>query len=203
MRKPDNDYTVTSLWTYPNGVLMNKFNIQDQNQLAEVERGIVNLKLSMLEMNPLTGYFDCRHLQEIHRFLFGDIYDFAGCIRNENISKGKTVFCDLKFISAFTDNLFYQMYNERILSKEDLIRVLAYYYAELNMIHPFREGNGRASRAFFRLYAASQGYNLSYEGINKDRALYATIYSVYRDSSKLEEIFRDCIKKNEDVSRKK
>lgn len=176
-----------------NGVLKNKFGIDDDKKLNMVERAIVNLKLSKLEMEPIVGYFDKYHLMDIHHFLFSDIYEFAGKIRDVDISKGDTLFCKSECIVKNLDSTLYKMYKENIQSREEMVRVIAYYYAELNMIHPFREGNGRTLRTFIKLFSKTRGYELSFAMVNPIEMLNATIYSVKYDVSMLESIFENCI----------
>lgn len=94
----------------------------------------------------LESSFDSAHLRDIHRFLFSDIYEWAGEYRSVNISKGST-FCMYPFTAEQLDELFAKLHRERLLgglNKDELIVRLAYYLGELNAIHPFREGNGRA-----------------------------------------------------------
>ena len=80
------------------------------------------------------------------------MYDFAGDIRNENITKGNTPFCRPEFIVNYLKYILEEMKKKalKINSREDYITYLSYYYGELNMIHPFREGNGRTLREFLR-----------------------------------------------------
>lgn len=74
-------------------VLINKYNIQDEVQLADVEALIVSTKSAQLETSPLLGNFDFEHYKLIHKFLFGDLYEWAGQIRTVDISKKGTRFC--------------------------------------------------------------------------------------------------------------
>lgn len=189
MQQTDNEKQIPGTWLQPNGTLKNKFGITDFNQLNMVDRALVNLKLSEIELDPIVGYFDKYHLLQIHEVLFGDIYEFAGKIRNVDIEKGGTLFCKPNCIQKSLEQLLYHLYKEPINSKEDMVRVVSNYYAELNMIHPFREGNGRTNRYFFRLYAKSKGYDLSFVNVSPKELLDATIYSVKHDTSKLYSIF--------------
>ena len=91
------DYSYSYEWDqeycYPNSnVLINKLNIQDADALHTAEREITSLRLAAAKMQPVKGKFDLRHLQKIHTYLFGDIYDWAGKLRHVNIAKGNQ-FC--------------------------------------------------------------------------------------------------------------
>ena len=194
MQQTDNERTTHMGWLQPNGTLKNKFGITDPKQLNVVDRALVNLKLSEIEFEPIMGYFDKHHLLHIHDVLFRDIYEFAGQIRNVDIEKGGTLFCKPNCIGHSLDQLLYNLHKETINSKEDIVRIVSKYYADLNMIHPFREGNGRTNRYFFRLYAKSKGYDLSFVQVNPKELLEATIYSVKHDTRYLETIFEQAIR---------
>ena len=88
-----------SIYCYPNtDVLINKLNIKDNQLLSEVERKIVLAKSYELRKNSKIGSFDLNHFIEIHKFLFEDIYPFAGKFRNENIAKGYFSFAEWQYI---------------------------------------------------------------------------------------------------------
>ena len=85
--------TVQSLYCYPDSdVLQNKLNIRGRDELKQAEEEITLLKQYMLMESPIKGRFTKTQLMNIHRFLFEDIYPFAGHIRREQISKGDTMF---------------------------------------------------------------------------------------------------------------
>jgi Protein involved in cell division len=153
-----------SKYCYPNtNVLINKFDIRSLDELHRIESLITTYKLSLLELGkiPFNSTLDIDHYLEIHKFVFGDIYDFAGEIRSEAIYKSnepyddsKMPFCYPEFIYTSLKKLLQQMKNSvhMIKSKEDLLTFISYYYVEINAIHPFREGNGRVLREFIREY---------------------------------------------------
>ena len=145
-----------SKFCYPGtDILINNFDIRDQEQLEIAERRITILKLAEIQLNGIPNYrFDLSvdSLLKIHEFIFKDIYSFAGKIRSENIIKGKTPFCRPEFIYNYLNMLFDEMKQKirKLKSRDDIVNFLAYYYSELNIVHPFREGNGRTLREFFR-----------------------------------------------------
>lgn len=143
--------------------LINKKNIKDHDRLIEIENGITAFKLSKLYLNdiPYKQTFDIYHYLSIHEYLFGDLYPFAGTIRDENIYKsnepyksGKTPFCEIPFIVRNLKYTLEEMKQNvvKIKDKETLGAYLGKYYLDLNIIHPFREGNGRTLREFLREY---------------------------------------------------
>ena len=138
-----------------NGVLINKLGITDSKTLEKVERELTTFKLSKLYLNPGKQSFDINHYLSIHRYLFEDIYPFAGEIRSENIRK-TTPFCLPQFIyqnlKCTLDDARYRLKGFDTIDK--LISYLPELYSNLNVIHPFREGNGRTGREFIRQYVA-------------------------------------------------
>lgn len=83
----NNEYR--SLYYYKDvDVLKNKFNIKDADKLEKMERILSSQRLSELAINPIKGNFDIEHLCEIHKYIFQDIYEWAGQLRNEDIFKG-------------------------------------------------------------------------------------------------------------------
>ena len=127
-------------------VLQNKFGIKNSAELARVEEKISKTRalelfesgiINTLEIGKFSG------LSKIHEFLFGEIYDFAGKIRDVNIAKGNFRFAPVMYLEAalnHIDAMPQSTFNE-IVEK----------YVEMNIAHPFREGNGRATRIWLDL----------------------------------------------------
>ena len=137
--------TKNSVYCYPGThTLVNKLNIKDGRRLNSYERGIVAVKLMALEKQGITGNFDINHFTSIHKFLFEDIYNFAGLFRTENISKDYFQFASWQFIEDELNRILNNLKEENFLvglTKEQFANRLAYYWSELNVLHPFREGN--------------------------------------------------------------
>ncbi len=189
-----------SIYCYKDSdVLVNKFDIHDNKKLEEIERKIVLAKLYELRQNHQIGNFDITHFVGIHKFLFEDIYPFAGLFRNENIAKGNFSFAEWEYIEEQLKKLLDQLKEENYLQELDrntFIKRLSYYMAELNVLHPFREGNGRTIREFIRQLAYKNGYVLNLKNINPKDMLYACIRSVV-DTTQLENIISECLEKDE------
>ena len=189
-----------SIYCYKDSdVLVNKFDIHDNKKLEEIERKIVLAKLYELRQNHQIGNFDVSHFVGIHRFLFEDIYPFAGLFRNENIAKGNFSFAEWEYIEDELKKLLDQLKEENYLQNLDrniFIKRLSYYMAELNVLHPFREGNGRTIREFIRQLAYKNGYVLNLKNINPKEMLYACIRSVI-DITQLENIISECLEREE------
>ena len=189
-----------SIYCYKDSnVLVNKFEIRDNKKLEEIERKIVLAKLYELRQNHQIGNFDMNHFVGIHKFLFEDIYPFAGLFRNENIAKGNFSFAEWEYIEDELMKLLNQLKEENYLQnldKDMFIKRLSYYMAELNVLHPFREGNGRTIREFIRQLAYKNGYVLNLKNINPKEMLQACIRSVV-DTTQLENIISECLEKEE------
>ena len=176
-------YTTTqSIYCYPDSnVLKNKLNIRDNKLLKTAEEEITLIKQMELLKNPIKGNFSKAHLMNIHKFIFEDIYSFAGKIRQEQISKADTMFYPPNLIDRELDKVFAKIKEKNMLRENDQENVfdnLAYVMAELNIIHPFREGNGRSIREFIRLMAKRMGYDLNWGNADKEELLEASIQSV-------------------------
>ncbi len=185
-----------SIYCYKDtNVLKNKLNITDNTILEDVERKLVIVKLFELRQNRNIGNFDIEHFVGIHKFLFEDIYPFSGLFRTENISKGSFSFANWEFIEQELRKLLNQLKEEDFLkglNKEDLSKRLAYYMSELNVLHPFREGNGRTIREFIRELAYKNNYLLNLQNIDPKDMLNACIKSVV-DPEDLEKMLYKCL----------
>ena len=145
-------YDADDVYCIPDStVLKNKAGITDQKLLDEFEGDFTAIRLLELTQNPVKGSFDLTHLCKIHKYLFQDIYDWAGEIRSVDITRGESRFCNVRHIQSYSKTIFRNLATEKYLVKLEpkifAIR-LAHYLSEINAIHPFREGNGRVQRLF-------------------------------------------------------
>lgn len=190
--------TRNSVYCYKGtNTLVNKLNIKDPIALENYETSVIGLKLMALNKKGITGKFDVPHFVGIHKFLFEDIYSFAGLFRNENIAKDYFQFAEWEYIESELIRLLNELKQENYLSgisKENFSKRLAYYWAELNVLHPFREGNGRTTREFLRQLALKNAYILNFQNVNSKELLDASIKSII-DTSKLEELLYKCLEK--------
>jgi len=178
-------------------ILINKLKIKDKKKLYSYEAKITAAKSLGLRLKGITGDFDKKHYISIHKYLFEDIYPFAGKFREENIGKGEFRFAGFEYIESELERLLDELKKEdylKNLSKEKLAQKMAYYLAELNVLHPFREGNGRTNREFLRQLALKNGYILNLKNETPKNILEASIESII-DTRKLEEIFKSCLEK--------
>ena len=178
-------------------VLMNRFNIRDYDNLQEIERRFSAARIALLAETPLKGVLDFNYLKRIHKFIFDDIYSWAGRVRGGKFfSKGDTMFCIADVIPVYADNTFGKLRGEkwlRGLERTVFIERLAYYMAELNALHPFREGNGRTQRAFFAELARRARYGLDFSATDPDALLEADINAYNRDYALLTTILDNAV----------
>ena len=178
-------------YCYPNSrVLKNKLGIKNFDELYNEERNLANLRSRELFESPIKCKFNLAHLQEIHRYLFQDIYDWAGEIRTVDIAKGN-LFCRCFAIESEADRIVTELKHEKYLKNlnvADFARRLAYYFSEINALHPFREGNGRAQREFVRQLAYQNGYFLSFTGISQDEMITASVAGFKLDYTQMENL---------------
>jgi cell filamentation protein len=177
--------------------LRNKLGIYDSATLKQAEADITILKQNHLLEHPIRGRFTATHLCRIHKFLFEDVYHFAGHFRTENIKKGDTTFLNYKDISKKLSYLLTKLRQEQYLknlSEDGFILRLTFYFSEINYIHPFREGNGRATREFIRELVHYNGYEIDWGKVSVNDLLEAMIESVYGTGS-LERVLKVCITK--------
>ena len=188
-----------SIYCYKDtNVLKNRFGLRDAKKLRELEADISAIRQNDLLTNPLQGRFTANHLCHIHQYLLGDIYPFAGHFRKEDIMKGSTRFLSHRDIKSKLTKLLLELAKEHHLqglTQDMLIDRSAYYFAELNYIHPFREGNGRSTREFMRQLYALNGYTVDWAAVSTDELLEAMEASVY-DTAQLKAILRLCLTEN-------
>ncbi|WP_432762679.1 Fic/DOC family protein [Adlercreutzia aquisgranensis] len=181
-------------------VLINKLGLTNFDELWNAERAITGVAAAELEEHSVNGSFDLAHLQAIHRALFGEIYDWAGEIRKKGfISKGNSLFCGAEFIIPYSQNLFEALKAEnylRDLERGDFIERMAFYIAEINALHPFREGNGRTQRIFANQLARQAGWELNFKAVSPER-LYEAYISSMVDMSDLIDLLNDTVSPKE------
>ena len=186
----------SSIYCYPDSsVLKNKLDIRDPVLLRKVEADLSSARQAEIFRTPVVGRFTATHLCNIHRKLLGDVYSFAGHFRREDIAKGTTRFVTYSQIKEKLQRLLGQLQQEKWLENvpfEVFAARSAYYMAELNYIHPFREGNGRAIREFMRLLFLHNGYIVQWDAVDVEALLNAMIDSVY-DTAHLEQILKQCL----------
>lgn len=157
--------------------LENKFGIKNSAELARKEERISKKRAVELFENGMLEKLEAGKFQtlcEIHKYLFDDIYDFAGKIRTVNLSKGNFRFAPLMYLETAIKNVDKMLQNtfDEIVEK----------YVEMNIVHPFREGNGRSMRIWLDMMLKKQiGQVVDWSKIEKEDYLMAMERSPIKD----------------------
>lgn len=183
---------------YPGtSVLVNKLNIREQKQLDENETLITSVKTLQIEMQSVTAEPDFSYLKHLHFVLFNELYSWAGEIRTINISKMRTVFCPADQIEETSKAIFERLQANhyfRGLPRNELVCELADLYDSINYLHPFREGNGRVQRLYFRQLARWIGHSLNFAEVDSDHMMIATIRASAGVMDDLRQVFEEILK---------
>jgi cell filamentation protein len=177
------------------GVLYNRLELRSAAALEAAEREITHAALILLDESPVSPSYDLPHLREIHRRIFGDIYEWAGQIRTVAIVMG-AVFCLPQYVESSAAVIFRELHDEdclRGLRHDMFVGRLAYYLGEVNALHPFREGNGRAQRASFRQLARDVGFTLAWQHLDPVRNVEASAAIMRGDPEPMREMLRALI----------
>jgi len=188
-------------------VLQNKLNIRDEKLLDRAESDITYIKFANIE-ELLTDTFDVAFLQSVHKYIFEDVYDWAGKFRTIEMTKGERVLGGDTVRYSYPDNIDVEcksVLNElnavdwKHLSMQDTAEKFANLIAKLWQIHPFREGNTRTVITFATLFAGSHGFAMDKQLLNDSAsyvrdALVKSSDGEYSEHHYLANIFYDAIK---------
>jgi cell filamentation protein len=176
-----------------NGVLVNKLEITNTQDLNEVEAELAALAISHLLSLASPKEFSTASLINIHREIFFEIYPWAGKFRTVDIAKGNTHFEAHENIESRLNSLFASCQSQNYfngLNKNDFATYVADFFIELNRIHPFREGNGRTQRLLLSQLARNAGYKIAWEGISESAMKEACIAGLEGNPSKMKKIIQ-------------
>ncbi len=174
-------------------VLINKLGLRDQAALDHAERIIVTLHAAEIEARGCDEAFTFDFYRSLHKALFEDLYDWAGELRRVDLSKKGTSFYPADKLREYGEAKFRYLAEKkefRGLSKQEFIEETASFYSELNMLHPFREGNGRTQRLFFTLLIRRCGHQIDFADCDLDALMMATIYAAQGIPTYLSAFFR-------------
>ena len=178
-------------YCYPGtSVLKNRAHIRDQATLDAFEDDTASIRAE--EPYP-AGRLSVSHYQAIHHHLFQDVYPWAGRFRTVRISKGGSMFCYPENIAGEMRRLFGEMQDRRHfqgLTPEAFAESAAHFLAELNAIHPFREGNGRTQLAYLTMLAEKAGPPLALDRLDADAIMQAMIASFSGNEAPLAQLIR-------------
>lgn len=173
-------------YCYPGtSVLKNKLELRKQADLDKFEAEISFQRST----EPLpAGKLTYSHYCAIHKHLFQDVYTWAGKPRTVRIAKGGSMFCYPESIDREAKKLFKQLVEAKYfkgLTPQKFSEAAAHFLADLNAIHPFREGNGRSQLSFFILLAEKAGHPIDLKKMNPEAIMQAVIASFGGDEKPL------------------
>lgn len=174
-------------------VLVNKLNIRDHQQLTKAEYELSALREIQWRENPSAKSMDMRHLKAIHKHIFQDVYEWAGQERKVGIRKGDSEFILPADIKAMADVAAMELKAAnylRGLRKPEFVQKLAEQFQSWNHLHPFREGNGRATRVLMSDISEQAGYVFLTPALERNKSLWvrASIRSMPNGHNDLEEL---------------
>lgn len=167
--------------------LKNKLGLTDSAELEQFEGSFSAVRLIELSNRAMSGNLDYDHLKKIHRYLFDDVYEWAGEPRTVDISKANS------FVPAINVNMAATQVMDGLAADNHLLGMdrkafvdrAAYHFGEINFVHPFRDGNGRTQRAFIDQVAQRAGYSFQWDRVSQGEMIDASIHSAGIDHSKL------------------
>lgn len=146
-----------------------------------IGRQFSDVRAKELELNPIKGDFDIKHLSKIHEYLFQDSSTSAGVVRGYGMNKGGTPFADPTQLPYLLDKELPQRIKaleQSVNNKEKYIDGLVDLHSTLDLAHPFREGNGRSTRIFMSQLSKTHGYMLDFSTVNAKEWVKACIDSI-------------------------
>jgi len=165
-------------YTYPGTeVLRNLPDIRDPPSLAAFEANATAARLAELDAAPLNGHFDIAQLKTIHKYIFQAVYSWAGEFRSVNVSKGGHLFGVAGFVESALQQILQRLPQEKYpigAEPQAFARRAAFYMGEVNAIHPFRDGNGRAQREFIRELGLQAGFPIDWGKVNRQQMIAAS-----------------------------
>jgi len=153
-------------------VLRNIPGFTTHQELRRFEYAATRQRSDELDRKPIPGQFDTAHYREIHRYLFQDVYEWAGEYRTVEFSKGSSAFAPLKTpahtLETWGEKILGDLAAENHLQglrKAPFVERLTHHYGEINFWHPMREGNGRATKEFLYQLGKEAGYELEFHRV--------------------------------------
>jgi cell filamentation protein len=178
------------------GVLHNRLGLTDPVALATAEADFSAARLAALELRPIPGGFDLPHLQAVHWHVFSDVYAWAGQLRTVALGKGR-LFCPPGEIEARAAVVFGDLARAghlRGLDRPSFVAGLAELFAQVNALHPFREGNGRTQRAFLSQLAREAGRPVSWARLDPVANVEASVAAAEGDLRPLRALLDRCVR---------
>ena len=167
-----------------NGTLKNKLGLTDPAKLERAEAVLTGQRLSVIAYVGPRGPFTFERLKATHRYLFQDVYEWAGEVRATELYKAAQVgrplhqFTPVAEIESEAERIFGLLTGEdgyRDLDRPAFAIRAADLLDDINQLHPFREGNGRTQRVFVEALAVAAGYTLAFDVVSRERMIEASV----------------------------
>ena len=174
--------------------MRNKLGIQDGYELLAYEKDFVVTRYIDLKKQTFRA-FDLNTLKKIHGELFQDVYDWAGQFRTVDIAKNNTFFCHFPYLEEQGKEIFKQLRKDNYLQglePEMFCKKAADLYCDLNMLHPFREGNGRTQHMSIYQVPMNAGYELDMAKTDREKLMARAVLGAV-DSRFMAELMRETI----------
>ncbi len=172
--------------------MKNELGIEDPAELRRREGYLAVRRQQQLERSVFRRTFDFRHLCFLHRWLFQDVYAWAGQTRNVPINKDGSEFAQPQFIQAEADRIFTKLRRDehlRVVDAERLPHDLAELFGDINALHPFREGNGRVQRLFLTQLVGLRGSRLAWDKVRAQEMIAVSVANHRGDPGPSEKLF--------------
>lgn len=186
----------------PNGTLKNRLDVDDASELSRREDQLTAARQAILLRRGLGPPFDFDKLKEIHRYVFQDVYEWAGRPRTCDLRKATYVdsdeipkqFTPASNIEAEAERIFGALNRRdelRGLSVSDFTDATAELFVEINNLHAFREGNGRTQRFFLKELARNAGHELAFDVVTRERMIAISVAGLDGDVDGSKSLLRE------------
>lgn len=179
------------------GVMRNRLGITTHAELLAAEGDLVRVRSLEFLANPPRLDLGSTFWRRTHQHLFQDIYDWAGGFRTVDISKGDHVFQlvgTLQTASNYISEELNRAFEAKHLDREEFIARAVPLFSDLNMLHPFQEGNGRTQRVFWAAVAKRYGFRFDWSSVSVEQNIEASIQSADdRFAPKLIQMFEQTV----------
>jgi cell filamentation protein len=169
-------------YVYPGTrVLRSNLETRDPQKLADAEADVVSAALAALAGEPLAGNYDLTHWQAFHRYVFAELYPWAGELRTVQIAKPNAFYARPEHIAGYAQGVFAELARERHLKgldRDAFLERLTHYHAEMYAVHPFREGNTRSLRTFLSQLAREAGHRIAWAKLDHERSFATNVRSL-------------------------
>lgn len=196
-------HQVNDPYLLPNGILRNRFGATVQAELDARESRAVSARQALLDARSYFGLFDFSFLCKIHRFLFQDVYDWAGEPRTVGLAKHDVEgpesrligFTPARLVAREAARIFSSLpsVEELASAPDEFASLIGEFLVGLNNLHPFREGNGRTQRLFIRYLGRRLGIDVAWDVVTRERMVAASVEGAIGNSEPMRRLIREII----------